>query len=87
MQEKLSLHQVEREIMKRPPKHCHTDLEVEAPKVGYGVVFVATLPAEHCKSLESEVDSDSSGRGPPNYRIAEEVDLTVVFAPKVDSAL
>lgn len=87
MQEKLSLHQVEREVMERPPKYCHTDLEVEAPKVGHGVVFVATLPAEHGERLESEVDSDSSSRGPPNYRIADEVDLTVVFAPKVDSAL
>lgn len=87
VQEKLSLHQVEREVMERPPKNRHTDLEVEAPEVGHGVVFIATLPAENCERLESEVDGNGSGRGPPNYRIADEVDLTIIFTPKVDSTL
>lgn len=87
MQEKLSLHQVEREVMERPPKNRHADLEVETPKVGHRVVFVATLPAEHCERFEGEIDGNGSGRGPPNYRVADEVDLAVVFAPKVDSTL
>lgn len=87
MQEKLSLHQVKREIMKRPPKNRHTDLKVEAPEVGHGVVSIATLPAEYCERLKGEVDGNGSGRGPPNYRVADEVDLTIIFTPKVDSTL
>lgn len=61
MQEKLSLHQVERKVMERPPKHRDTDLKVETLKVGHGVVVVAALPTEHCKRLEGKIGGDGGG--------------------------
>ena len=85
VQEKLSLHQVEGEIMEGPAQYCSANLVVKSLEDRVGVVAAATLPSEHGNSLEEHVDHDGKGTGIPDHGVTNKVDLTVVLAPEVDT--
>ena len=86
MQEQLTRHQVEREVMEGPSENTHADLVVETLECDVAVVAVAALPAKDCDTLDSNVESNERARAPPNHWVTQKVDLTVVLAPEVDTA-
>lgn len=87
VQEELALHQVEWEVMECPSKNHSTDLVIETLEDRVVIILEASLPSQNCKALEDSEDCDGKGRAPPDDRVANEVDLTVVLAPEVDTTL
>lgn len=87
MQEELTLHQVEREVVEEPAKQRHSNLVVEALERDIAVVLEATLPTNHSEALDSEVCNNRESRRPPNKGVTDEVDLAVVLTPEVDTTL
>jgi len=85
VQEELSLHEEEREIVERPSKYSRTDLVVEAPEGDVVVVTAGSLPSQDGESLEHDIEGDCSSRAQPDQRVTNEVDLEVVLAPEVDT--
>lgn len=86
MEEELTLHQVEGKVVQGPAKNIGTDLVVETLESGMAVIVAVTLPSENRNALEQHPDSNGHGGGPPDDRVANEVDLGVVLAPEVDTA-
>lgn len=86
VQEELSLHEEERKPVESPAKDAGADLVVESLEGHVVVVLVSTLPSQNSQCLESQVHNNRDGRGPPDQRITDQVDLTVVLAPEVDTA-
>ena len=86
VQEELALHEEEREIMERPAQHTDPDLVIEALESIVFVVSARALPPQHREALERNVEPNRRRAGPPDQGIADEVDLTVVFAPEIDAA-
>lgn len=87
VQEELTLHQVEGEVVQSPSQDRGSDLVVESLEYDVVVVFVVALPAEDSNALEDGVDNNGKSRAPPDDGVADEVDLAALLAPKVDSAL
>ena len=85
VQEELTLHEEEGEVVESPTQDRHADLVVETLENGVAVVVAATLPSQDRESLEDCIEGNRCGRRPPDKRIADEVDLAVVAAPKVDT--
>jgi hypothetical protein len=85
VQEKLTLHEEEGEVVESPAQDRHTDLVVETLEDGVAVVIAAALPPQDRESLEDSVEGDSGGRRPPDKRVTDKVDLAVVAAPEVDT--
>lgn len=86
MEEELTLHEEEGEVVQGPAENGAANLVVEALDGGVGVVVAAALPAENGDSLEEDPDGDGGGDGPPDNGVAEQVDLSVIAAPEVDAA-
>lgn len=86
VEEELTLHQEEREVMKRPTEDRGTDLVVESLKGSIRVVVAAALPSKNSESLEDDPDGNGSARRPPDNRVTKEVDLGVVSTPEVDTS-
>lgn len=55
VQEELSLHEEEGEIVEGPAEHGRANLIVEALELDVAVVSVASLPSEHGETLENNV--------------------------------
>jgi len=70
-----------------PAKNRHAELVVKTTESGVLVITTATLPSQDCKALECNVECDGGSAGPPDKRVSNEVDLTVVFTPEVDASL
>jgi hypothetical protein len=70
VQEQLTGHKVEREVVERPSQDRHTNFIVEALEVDVVVVAEATLPAENCETLDGNVEKDHRGGRPPNKDVA-----------------
>lgn len=70
MQEELTCHEVEWEVVESPSQDGHTDLVIESFKRDVVVVTEATLPAEDSETLDSSVENDECGGGPPYKRIS-----------------
>jgi hypothetical protein len=69
MQEQLTGHQVEGEVVERPPQDAHTDFVVETLESDVAVIAVTTLPSENGNGLNSKVEANERGGTPPNnYR-------------------
>jgi hypothetical protein len=86
VQEELSGHEVEWEVVESPSEERHADFVVETLEVDVGIVAEPTLPAQNREALDDEVQTNDCGGAPPDGRVTDEVDLPVVFAPKVDTA-
>lgn len=87
VQEQLTIHEVEWEVVESPAQNRGADLVVESLERGVGVIVAAALPAESRNALEENVDNDSESRAPPHDGVAHQVDLAVILAPEVDTAL
>lgn len=85
VQEELALHEVEGEIVKSPSKNRCTHFVVETLESGVIVVSKVALPAEDGNTLDENVGDDGSRRRIPDHRVADQVDLTVVLTPEVDT--
>jgi hypothetical protein len=85
MQEELALHQVEWEVMESPCQDHSTNFVVEALENWIVVILVSTLPAENCHTFEDSKDSDCQGRAPPDNWVSNEVNLSIVLTPEVDT--
>lgn len=86
VKEQLAGHEVEREVVESPSQYAATDFVVESLEVDIAVVATASLPAKNRNTLEEKVNANGHRRGPPNEGVSEEVNLTVVFTPEVDTA-
>lgn len=60
VQEELTLHEEEGEVVKRPTENGHANLVIEALERVLGVVAAATLPAQDGDGLEEDPGDDSS---------------------------
>lgn len=86
VQEELALHQEEREVVEGPAEDEGADLVVETLKWDRVEILVAALPSQKSNTLENGEDGDGDGGGPPDDRVANQVDLAVLLAPEVDTA-
>lgn len=86
MEEELTAHEEEREVVQCPSQDGSTELIVESLEGGIGIIIAAALPSQDGNGLEDNPDDDGNRRGPPDNGIANQVDLRVVLAPKVDAA-
>lgn len=86
MQEELTLHKIEGEIVKSPSKNRGSNLIVETLENGVGVIVAAALPAENGDALEKDVDNHGSSSAPPDDGVTQQVNLAVMPAPEVDTA-
>lgn len=86
MQEQLTLHQVEGEVVQSPAEHVGANLIVESLKGGVGIVVAASLPAQDGNALEDNPSKDSHRRRPPDDGVTEEVNLRVGLTPEVDTS-
>lgn len=86
MQEKLSLHEEEGEVVESPAQNRSTNLIIKTLEGDVAVVVAASLPSKNGETLEGDVKSNGGSRGPPDERVANQVDLSVVLAPEVDTA-
>ena len=87
VQEKLTLHEVEWEVVECPPKHRGPNLVVKSLENRVVIVLESPLPSQDSKTLERNKYANRQGRAPPDNRVANKVDLTMVFAPEVDATL
>ena len=71
--------------MQGPAKNRSTDFVVETSERQIGMVVATPLPTKNSQSLDENVETNSRSRCPPNNGITNEIDLTMVFAPKVDA--
>lgn len=85
VQEKLSLHQEEGEVVEGPPENVGADLVVETLEGDVAVILESALPSQNSETLDGDVQHNSQSRAPPNDRVTDEVNLTVVLAPEVDT--
>jgi len=85
VQEELPSHEVEREVVEGPTQDVGADFVVETFEGDVSIVIAASLPTEDRDTLEDNVDSNGQGGSPPDERVAQEVNLTVVRTPKVDT--
>ena len=85
MQEKLSCHEIERKVVQRPAQYGLANFVVKSLEGDIGIVVAASLPSEDSNALEDDICQDREGRRPPDGRISEKVDLTMVFTPEVDT--
>jgi hypothetical protein len=60
VQEELTLHEEEGEVVECPTKYGNANLVVEALEDGLAVVVAAALPSQDRKRLEYKVQSDGS---------------------------
>ena len=60
VQEELSLHEEEGQPVERPTKDASANLVIEALERNVVVVLVTTLPSEHGKTLEGQVQGDGN---------------------------
>lgn len=66
VQEQLTSHQVEGEVVERPAKNTHAHFIVETLESDVVVVSEAALPSDNGESLDRDVESDERGSAPPN---------------------
>ena len=85
VQEELALHQEEWEVVEGPSENKSADLVVETLEWHVVEVLVAALPSQESDTLKDGKDGDCDGGRPPDDWVADEVDLTVLFAPEVDT--
>jgi hypothetical protein len=62
VQEELTLHEEEGEVVECPTEHGYTNLVVESLEDGVVVVAAATLPSQDRKGLEDGVEADGCSR-------------------------
>lgn len=86
VKEQLTLHQVEGEVMKSPAEDRSANLVVESLESRAGVVVVAALPSENSNALEDDPDRNGNAGRPPDNGVSEEVDLSVLASPEVDTS-
>lgn len=86
VQEELTLHEIEGEVVQSPAKNRSTQLVVKSLEGWVGIVIAATLPSQDGNALEQNPDDNGNGRRPPDNRVANEVNLSVVLAPEIDTA-
>lgn len=75
MQEKLTGHEVEGKVVECPAQDAHSDFIVETFEGDVVIVTITTLPSENGQAFDGDVKADERCRGPPNGRVADEVDL------------
>lgn len=85
VEEELSLHQKEGEVVEEPSENRSANLVVEALECDIVVVSAAPLPAKDSDGLEGKIKTNGCSRAPPDQGVANEVDLSVVLAPEVDT--
>lgn len=85
VQEKLTLHQEEGEVMQGPAQDGGTNLIIETLECAASVVIASALPSENGNTLEDDPNRNDGRARPPDERVANEVDLHVVLAPEVDT--
>lgn len=71
--------------MECPTQNSLTDLVVESFEVDVSIVVAASLPTENGNALEYAIGQDGQCRRPPNGRVSKKVNLSMVFAPEVDT--
>lgn len=85
VQEQLAGHEEERKVVQGPSENRSTNLVVKSLEVGVGVVLAASLPTDNSNRLEDDIHNHGKRRRPPDKRVTNEVDLTVVSTPEVNS--
>lgn len=70
MQEELTSHQEEREIVEEPAKNAGANFVVEALESDVVVITEATLPSDDSKCLDGKEQSNEGSRTPPNDRVS-----------------
>ena len=86
MQKELASHEVERKVVECPSEYGHAQFKIEASERGMFVIIEVALPAQDGKALEGDVYRDRDATGPPDKRVTDQVNLSMVFAPEVDAA-
>ena len=86
MQEELTLHKIEGEVVEGPTEDGGSNLVIEALEDGVSVIIAAALPAENSDALEKNIDNNSSSSAPPNDGVAHQVNLAVLPTPEVNTA-
>lgn len=76
VQEQLTCHKIEWEVVESPSQNTHTNFVVETFESDIGVVTVATLPSKDREALDNGVNSDQYSRAPPDHWVTDQVDLT-----------
>jgi hypothetical protein len=77
VQEQLTRHQVEGEVVESPAKDAHTDLVIEALEGDIVVIAEATLPSNDSETLDSDVEGNERSGAPPDDGVAYKVYLTL----------
>lgn len=85
VQKQLTLHQVEWKVVESPSENHSTDFVIKTLKDSVAVVVEAALPSEDSQTFEDDIEKDGNSRRPPDKRVANEIDLTVILAPEVDA--
>jgi hypothetical protein len=85
VQEQLAAHEVKREIMKRPSHHEESDHLIIFYHSGMMEIFISAFLPEDEEGAGDEIGCDAGGAHPPCERISDEVDVSVVFDPEVDT--
>lgn len=67
VQEQLTCHEVEGEVVESPAEDAHANLIVKALESDIVIVSVAALPSENSEALDGDVESDERCRAPPYY--------------------
>lgn len=87
VQEELALHEEEGKVVESPAKDDSADFVVKATEGEILVVIAAPLPSEERETFEGNVDGNGRSASPPDQRVADEIDLTMILAPEVDATL
>lgn len=71
--------------MESPSENAHADLIIESLECDVVVIAVTTLPSEDGNGLDGNVKPDECSGTPPNDWVSNEIDLSIVLAPEVDT--
>ena len=78
VQEQLTCHQEEGEVVESPAKEAHTNFVVEALESDVVVITVAALPSKNSEPLDCDVEPDKRSGAPPDYWVSNEIDLSTI---------
>lgn len=85
MEEKLPLHEEEWQVVQCPSEHEEAADAVISAQSRMHKILESSLSADDDEGAGDEVRGDGEGGRPPDERVADEVDLSMVLHPKVDA--
>ena len=86
VEEQLTAHEIEREVMQCPTHDEETSHLVVFDDGGMVEILVSTLLTEDEEDADDKVRGNACSAHPPGERISDEIDVSVLLDPKVDTA-